>query len=55
MKEQAVCWFSEKKWSHEIISVEGHRTGKCPVSIKCLYSGYGKANMVINEQIRVIS
>jgi IS30 family transposase len=36
MKEQAVCWLSEEKWSPEIISIEGNRTGKCPMSIESL-------------------
>lgn len=37
MKEQAVSWLSVEKWSPEIISVEGHKTGKCPMSIESLY------------------
>jgi len=37
MKDQAVKWLMHEKWSPEIISVEGHRTGKCPVSIEWLY------------------
>jgi IS30 family transposase len=37
MKEQAVRWLSVEKWSPEIISVEGHKTGKCPMSIESLY------------------
>ena len=37
MKEQAVHWLSEKKWSPELISVEGKKTGKCPLSIEWLY------------------
>jgi IS30 family transposase len=37
MKEQAVKWLTNEKWSPEIISAEGHRTGKCPVSIEWLY------------------
>jgi IS30 family transposase len=37
MKDQAVQWLSEEKWSPEIISVEGKRTGKCPISIESLY------------------
>ena len=32
MKEQAVRWLSVEKWSPEIISVEGHKTGMCPIS-----------------------
>ncbi len=32
MKQQAVRWLSEEKWSPEIISVEGNKTGKCPIS-----------------------
>lgn len=37
MKEQALRWLSVEKWSPEIISVEGHKTGKCPMSIESLY------------------
>ncbi|MBU3744325.1 MAG: IS30 family transposase, partial [Sediminibacterium sp.] len=37
MKEQAVNWLSVEKWSPEIISVEGHKSGKCPMSIESLY------------------
>jgi IS30 family transposase len=37
MKEQAVSWLSVEKWSPEIISVEGHKSGKCPMSIESLY------------------
>jgi IS30 family transposase len=37
MKKQAVKWLTNEKWSPEIISAEGHRTGKCPVSIEWLY------------------
>lgn len=37
MKEQAVNWLSEEKWSPEIISIEGKKTGKCPMSIESLY------------------
>jgi IS30 family transposase len=37
MKEQAVKWLTHEKWSPEIISVEGHKTGKCPVSREWLY------------------
>lgn len=37
MKEQAVRWLSDEKWSPEIISVEGNRTGKCPMSTESLY------------------
>ena len=37
MKEQAVRWLSDEKWSPEIISVEGKKTGKCPMSIESLY------------------
>lgn len=37
MKEQAVQWLSLKKWSPELISVEGNRTGECPLSIEWLY------------------
>jgi IS30 family transposase len=37
MKEQAVRWLSDEKWSPEIISVEGNKTDKCPMSIESLY------------------
>ena len=37
MKEQAVKWLSVEKWSPELISVEGNKTGKCPLSIEWLY------------------
>ena len=37
MKDQAFRWLSEEKWSPEIISVEGNKTGKCPMSIESLY------------------
>ena len=37
MKDQAVEWLSIKKWSPELISVEGKKTGKCPLSIEWLY------------------
>ena len=37
MKEHVVNWLSVEKWSSEIISVEGHKTGKCPMSIESLY------------------
>jgi len=37
MKEQAVKWLSVEKWSPELISVEGKKTGKCPLSIEWLY------------------
>ena len=37
MKGQAVRWLSEEKWSPEIISVVGNKTGKCPMSIESLY------------------
>ena len=37
MKEQAVKWLKHEKWSPELISVEGKRTGKCPVSTEWLY------------------
>jgi IS30 family transposase len=37
MKEQAVSWLSLEKWTLEIISVEGHKTGKYPMSIESLY------------------
>jgi IS30 family transposase len=37
MKEQAVKWLKYEKWSPELISVEGNKTGKCPMSIESLY------------------
>ncbi len=37
MKKQAVKWLEHKKWSPEIISVEGIKTGKCPMSTDSLY------------------
>ena len=37
MKEQAAQWLSKKKWSPELISIEGKKTGKCPVSTEWLY------------------
>lgn len=37
MKEQAVRWLSVEKWSPELISVKGKETGKCPMSIECVY------------------
>lgn len=43
MKEQAVKWLSVEKWSPEIISVEGKRTGKCPMSIESLYQWIWKS------------
>jgi IS30 family transposase len=37
MKEQIAKWLSVEKWSPEIISVQGQRTGKCPMSIESIY------------------
>lgn len=37
MKEQAVKWLTHEKWSPELISAQGHKTGKCPISIEWLY------------------
>jgi len=37
MKDQAVKWLSVEKWSPELISVIGNRTGKCPISHEWLY------------------
>ena len=37
MKNQAVKWLSEDKWSPEIISAVGHETGKCPISTEWIY------------------
>jgi IS30 family transposase len=37
MKEQAVKWLKYEKWSPEIISIVGNKTGKCPMSIESLY------------------
>lgn len=43
MKEQAVKWLTYEKWSPEIISIEGHRTERCPVSIEWLYQWIWKS------------
>jgi IS30 family transposase len=43
MKEQAVRWLSDEKRSPEIISVEGNKTGKCPMSIVSLYQWIWKS------------
>ena len=43
MKEQAVKWLEHDKWSPEIISVEGNKTGKCPVSTEWLYQWIWKS------------
>ena len=37
MKQQAVEWLDYEKWSPELISVEGIKTGKCPMSTESLY------------------
>ena len=37
MKKQAVEWLDYKKWSPELISVEGIKTGKCAMSTESLY------------------
>jgi IS30 family transposase len=37
MKDQAVQWLEHKKWSPELISIEGKRTGKCPISTEWIY------------------
>jgi IS30 family transposase len=37
MKKHAAKWLTDKKWSPELISKEGIKTGKCPVSIEWLY------------------
>ncbi len=37
MMEQAARWLNDKKWSPEIISFEGKRTGQCPISTEWLY------------------
>jgi IS30 family transposase len=37
MKEQAVKWLTNDKWSPEIISVVGKETGKCPISAEWIY------------------
>lgn len=37
MKNQAVQWLEVKKWSPELISIEGNRSGSCPVSHEWLY------------------
>ncbi len=33
IKKQAVKWLSEDKWSHELISLIGNRTGKFQISV----------------------
>src|SRR5574343_36347 len=37
MKKQAVAWLSVEKWSPELISVKGNKTGECPLSVEWLY------------------
>jgi IS30 family transposase len=37
MMKKAVRWLSIEKWSPELISVEGNRTGSCPISTEWLY------------------
>jgi IS30 family transposase len=37
MNKQAVECLDYKKWSSEIISIEGIKTGKCPMSTEHLY------------------
>ena len=37
MKDKATAWLSDRKWSPELISIEGHKTGQCPISIEWLY------------------
>ena len=37
MKQQAVEWLDYEKWSPELISVEGIKTGKCHMSTESLY------------------
>jgi IS30 family transposase len=37
MKNQAIKWLTEEKWSPEIISVVGHQQGTCTVSAEWLY------------------
>ena len=37
MKDQDFSWPYVEKWSLEIIRVQGHKTGKCPLSIETLY------------------
>ena len=55
MKEQAVKWLSVEKWSPELISVIGNRTGKCPISHEWLYQWiwqckHGSVNMAIKNR-----
>lgn len=37
MKDQAVQWLEHEKWSPELISIEGKRTGKCSISTEWIY------------------
>lgn len=37
MKDQAARWLANEKWSPELISIEGKKTGKCPVSAEWIY------------------
>jgi IS30 family transposase len=37
MKKQAVEWLEYKKWSPELINLEGIKTGNCPMSTESLY------------------
>lgn len=37
MKDQVVRWLEHEKWSPELISIEGKRTGKCPISTEWIY------------------
>jgi IS30 family transposase len=43
MKEQIVKWMTNEKWSPEIISIEGNKTGLCPVSIEWIYQWIWKS------------
>ena len=43
MKDQAVRWLTNEKWSPEIISVVGNKTGLCPVSIEWIYQWIWKS------------
>lgn len=37
MKEQAVKWFSEEKWSRELISLSVNRTVKCSINAEYIF------------------
>jgi IS30 family transposase len=54
MKQVVVKQLQDEKWSPEIISVEGNRSGQCPLSHEWIYNGYGSVNTPIKESINPI-